>query len=168
MGEKDKTQTTIDSGNPKGPEPKGGDAIDALRSEMRGEFRQALEAERESFRQQLNEEREMNHAAMDAMRADRDDAVQRLRTLKPADFGSTTLLVDKPQTPQQRRAARPLPRDGIFEIELTHGSFLGETVEETFNHEKPARPGDVLKFDMSKAAHQKSAKNLIETGCADR
>ena len=162
MAKDDKPQQAFDAQKPAAG-PGTSDAI----AELRAEMRQLLEQERDSFRERLKEEREIHGAQMDAMRADRDEALHRLRTLKPADVGTTTLLVENP-TPAARRAARPLPTEGILEMELTHGSFVGEVEGAHYAHESPAQPGALLRFDMAKKAHAKTAQMLRDSGCAER
>jgi hypothetical protein len=159
-----------------------------LQAQLLGESRQVIAQMQETFRNQLNEEREMLHAQVDAAKADADQARHQLRNVaKPAD--ANTLLLQEPLEggPSRRKAARPLPSEGIVELELTHGSFVGETMDRTFwNREvsktepaigalvrdndsfEPARPGAVLRFDMKKPKHAKTAQMLRDSGCAER
>ncbi len=164
--------------------------LEAFRSELSAEFKKELEGIRakdaEDFRERMNEEREMMRAQLDASRAE----ISALRGAQPQRIDVPRLQggqgPDDVLTPTQRRALRPLPLEGEVTFELTHGSFLGETMDGEYSHEEaaareatgllparratrgPARPGEVLRFDMTKTAHRRQAQALRDSGCAER
>lgn len=161
--------------------------LEAFKAQLLGESRQVIAQMQETFRNQLNEERDMLHAQVDAAKADADHARHQLRNVKPGD--ANTLVMQEPIDggPSRRKAARPLPTEGIVELELTHGSFVGETMDRTYwNREvsktepgigslvrdedsfEPARPGAVLRFNMKTLKHAKTAQMLRDSGCAER
>ena len=156
--------------------------LDAIKAELTAQFKAELKAQsdrqEEEFRVRMNEEREILHAQADAARADalaaRTDASVGRRLDVP--------VLQDPATPSERRQKRPLPTTGVIEMELTHGSFVGKTSDKTYfgrepkENEKhtpldvfaPARPGDVLKFDMAIPVQAKTAQLLRDNGCAER
>lgn len=171
-------QTAADE-KPKAPSREGQSDLELLRAELRAELAETLKTERarqeEEFRVRMNEEREIFHAQVDAARAEANAVRATSRRLDvPVAIG------DAP-SPTERRRSRPLPTTGVVEMELTHGTFVGETMDKTYwPHQteqankpesdsfEPAKPGDVLRFDMKRVSHSKTAQMLRDSGCAER